>query len=72
MANDSSDLINRAAQLRHNDLTVLGGNGDNVWGNHETTKIGDEDHDEEADSTGDCCGRRKPERRKRGDDRHHR
>ena len=26
MANDSSDLINRAAQLRHNDLTVLGGN----------------------------------------------
>ena len=45
MANDSSDLINRAAQLRHNDLTVLGGNGDNVWGNHETTKIGDGDHD---------------------------
>ena len=68
MANDSSDLINRAAQLRHNDLTVSGGNADNVW----ESNIGDEDHDEEANSTGDCCGRRKPDRRKRGDDRHHR
>ena len=45
MANDSSDLINRAAQLRHNDLTVSGGNVENVQENHEISYIGDEDHD---------------------------
>ena len=71
MANDSRDLINRAAQLPHNDLILFWEDIVTMVGRRESCDetddetdllmfiyVGHKDHDEDANSCGDSCGRK--------------